>query len=66
MAKEVTAVYSPPVFAESEETDAPADLADNATEAEIYTYASAHPLTRKTMRIFRAKIVEVVRVPSEK
>lgn len=34
-------------------------LSENPTQEELLAYAHAHPLVRKAMRIFRAKIVEV-------
>lgn len=57
--------YAPPVFPEPDETTLPDRLPDNATEEEMRTYISSHPLARKAMRIFRATIVEVTR-PSSK
>ena len=58
--------YAPPVFPESDETTIPDRLPDNATEEEMRTYVSGHPLTKKAMRIFRATIVEVTRASSQK
>lgn len=54
-------VFTPPVLGESEEPGEPASLPENATEEELLAYASGHPLVKKAMRIFRAKIVEVKR-----
>ena len=57
--------YAPPVFPESDETTLPDRLPDNATDEEIRTYVSSHPLAKKAMRIFRATIVEVTRHSSQ-
>jgi hypothetical protein len=53
--------YTPPDFSESDDIPEPASLSENATDEELLAYASNHPLARKAMRIFRAKIVEVTR-----
>ena len=58
--------YAPPVFPESDETTIPDPLPDNATDEEMRTYVSGHPLAKKAMRIFRATIVEVTRPSSQK
>lgn len=45
-----------------DEDDAPRELpvlSENPTQEELTAYAQAHPLVRKAMRVFRAKIVEV-------
>ena len=34
-------------------------LTENPTEEELFAYANAHPLVRKAMRIFRAKVIAV-------
>ena len=34
-------------------------LSENPTEEELFAYANAHPLVRKAMRIFRAKVIAV-------
>jgi len=53
-------VYSPPDLDE-EEVPEPAALPTDATDEELMAYAASHPLARKAMRIFRAKIVSVKR-----
>ncbi len=55
-------VYAPPDFGSEEEEYEPIALPQNATEEELLTYAANHPLAKKAMRIFRAKIVAVKRV----
>jgi len=57
----LSSIYSAPDLDE-EEVPEPAAPPANATEEELMTYAASHPLTRKAMRIFRAKIVGVKRV----
>jgi DNA polymerase-3 subunit gamma/tau len=47
-----------PNFDEEENTELPV-LPENPTEAEMWHYAQNHPLVKKALRIFRAKIVEV-------
>jgi hypothetical protein len=45
-----------------EEEDAKIELpvlSDNPTEEELFAYANAHPMVRKAMRIFRAKVIAV-------
>jgi len=54
-------VFTPPNLGESEAPGEPASLAENASEEELLAYAAGHPLVKKAMRIFRAKIVEVKR-----
>lgn len=54
-------VYLPPDLGSEEEEYEPVSLPENATEEELLTYAANHPLAKKAMRIFRAKIVEVKR-----
>jgi DNA polymerase-3 subunit gamma/tau len=54
-------VYTPPDLDEKEVPEPDAPPAD-ATEEELMTFAANHPLARKAMRIFRAKIVGVKRV----
>ena len=51
-----------PVFGQTEEIPEPAPLPADATEEELMSYAASHPLARKAMRIFRAKIIGVKRV----
>lgn len=50
--------YMPKLDEDESETDLP-KLSENPTEAEMLEYAQAHPLVKKAMRIFRAKIVSV-------
>ena len=54
--------YAVPDFSESDDVPEPESLSENATDEDLHTYASSHPLARKVMRIFRAKIVEVKRI----
>ena len=45
-----------------EEEDAKIELpvlSENPTEEELFAYANAHPIVRKAMRIFRAKVIAV-------
>ena len=53
--------YTPPDFSESDDIPEPEGLSGNETDEQLLAYASNHPLARKAMRIFRAKIVEVKR-----
>lgn len=55
------AVFLPPIVDEAEETSDPGVLPENASEEELQTYAANHPLVRRAMRVFRAKIVAVTR-----
>ena len=57
----LSSIYAAPDLDE-EEVPEPSAPPANATEEELMTYAASHPLTRKAMRIFRAKIVSVKRV----
>ena len=52
-------VYTAPDLSSADEDTDPGILPENATEEEMIAFASNHPLTKKAMRIFRAKIVEV-------
>ena len=56
-------MFAPPDLSavEADEAIEPEALPDNATEEELLAYAASHPLAKKAMRIFRAKIVEVKR-----
>ncbi len=54
-------MFIPPDFSASEDDSEPESLPENATEEELMAYAANHPLAKKAMRIFRAKIVEVKR-----
>ncbi|MEO8041086.1 MAG: DNA polymerase III subunit gamma/tau [Acidobacteriota bacterium] len=54
-------VYLPPDLDSNDEESEPAPLPENATPEELMAYAANHPLAKKAMRIFRAKIVEVKR-----
>ncbi|MEP7149018.1 MAG: DNA polymerase III subunit gamma/tau [Acidobacteriota bacterium] len=54
-------MFVPPDFSAAEDDAEPDSLRENATEEELMTYAANHPLAKKAMRIFRAKIVEVKR-----
>lgn len=54
-----TPVIEIPVFETEDETVELPALSDNPTEEELWRYAESHPLTRKLIRIFRGKLVEV-------
>jgi DNA polymerase III gamma/tau subunit len=54
-------IYAPPVLEESDDIPEPSRLPDNATEEESLAYALNHPVARRVMRVFRAKIVGVTR-----
>ncbi len=54
-------MFVPPDFSATEDDSEPDRLPENATEEELMAYAANHPLAKKAMRIFRAKIVEVKR-----
>ena len=56
-------MFAPPDLSavEADEAIEPEALSDDATEEELLAYAASHPLAKKAMRIFRAKIVEVKR-----
>jgi hypothetical protein len=47
---------------DEEEVPVPSPLPADATDEDLLTFAASHPLARKAMRIFRAKIVSVKRV----
>lgn len=52
-------IFEIPVF-ETEDENAPLpELSENPTEEEIWHYAQSHPVTKKLIRIFRGKLVEV-------
>ncbi|HEX6126642.1 MAG TPA: DNA polymerase III subunit gamma/tau [Pyrinomonadaceae bacterium] len=53
--------FTPPVFDDPEPSDDLPPLQENASDEEMVAYVSRHPLLRRTMRVFRAKIVEVKR-----
>jgi DNA polymerase III gamma/tau subunit len=48
-----------PVFETEDETAPLPELSENPTEEELWHYAQSHPLTKKLIRIFRGKLVEV-------
>jgi DNA polymerase-3 subunit gamma/tau len=50
--------YSAPVF-EEDPTAQITELSANPTKEELFLYAQSHPLARRAMRIFKAKIVDV-------
>jgi DNA polymerase-3 subunit gamma/tau len=56
-------MFAPPDLSaiEADEEIEPEALPADATEEELLAYAASHPLAKKAMRIFRAKIVEVKR-----
>ncbi len=45
----------------NDETQPLPELGENPSEAELIAYAEAHPIVRKAMRIFRARVVEVTK-----
>ena len=51
-------IQIPDFSAEDEPVELPV-LSDDPTEEELFAYANAHPMARKAMRIFRAKITAV-------
>ena len=51
-----------PDFDADETSDEMPVLPENPTEEEMWHYAENHPLIKKALRIFRAKIVEVTKV----
>jgi DNA polymerase-3 subunit gamma/tau len=55
-------VFMPPDLDPVQEEYEPVTLPENATEEELLAYAANHPLAKRAMRIFRAKIVEVTRI----
>ena len=55
-------VYLPPDLSDADENVEPGVLSDDATDEELRAYAATHPLAKKVMRIFRAKIVEITRI----
>jgi DNA polymerase-3 subunit gamma/tau len=57
----MTPVYLPPDLDTADEESEPDALPENATDEELLAYAANHPLAKKAMRIFRAKIVSVKR-----
>ena len=54
-------LFVPPDLDPIDEDYEPVTLPENATEDELFAYAANHPLAKRAMRIFRAKIVEVKR-----
>ena len=54
--------FEMPTFEEDDESDVIPELPENASQEELLAYAHSHPLVRKAMRVFRAKIEEVKRI----
>jgi len=52
-------IFEIPVFETEDETAPLPELPENPTEEELWHYAQSHPVTRKLIRIFRGKLVEV-------
>ncbi len=52
-------VFEIPVVETEDETVELPELSDDPTEEELWSYAQSHPLTKKLIRIFRGKLVEV-------
>ena len=50
-----------PVYQSEEDEELP-ELDENPTEDELMNYAAAHPVVKKALRIFRAKVVEVRKI----
>ncbi|MGD9629798.1 MAG: DNA polymerase III subunit gamma/tau [Pyrinomonadaceae bacterium] len=57
-------IQIPDFSAEDEPVELPV-LGESPTKEELLQYAKAHPLARKAMRIFRAKITDVALKPKE-
>ena len=57
----ISIAYAPPVFDEPEPTDELDILPADASYDDLVAHTANHPLIRRAMRIFRAKIVEVTR-----
>lgn len=51
-----------PVMKSDEGTEELPELTDEPTEDDLLAYAAAHPLVKKALRIFRAKVVEVKKI----
>jgi DNA polymerase III subunit gamma/tau len=51
-----------PNFEVEEDTGEIPELPENPTDEELWHYAENHPLTKKVLRIFRGKLVEVKRL----
>lgn len=58
----MTPVYLPPDLSDPDEALEPGELKSDATEDDLRAFAASHPIARKVIRVFRAKIVEVERV----
>ena len=52
-------IFTPPVFETEADSEEIPELPEDATEEELWNYAANHPLTKKVVRAFRGKIVEV-------
>ena len=52
-------IFTPPVFETEADSEEIPELPENPTEEELWNYAANHPLTKKIIRAFRGKIVEV-------
>lgn len=52
-------IFEIPVFETEDETAPLPELSENPTEEELWHYAQSHPVTKKLIRIFRGKLVEV-------
>ena len=51
-----------PSFETEDETEEIPELPENPTDEELWQYAENHPLTKRVLRIFRGKLVEVKRL----
>lgn len=52
-------IFTPPVFETETDSEEIPELPENPTEEQLWHYAENHPLTKKVMRAFRGKLVEV-------
>lgn len=57
-----TPIIEIPVFETENESVELSELSDDPTEEELWHYAESHPLTKKLIRIFRGKLVEVKKI----
>ena len=54
--------FAIPVFATEEISEEIPELPENPTDEDLWRFAESHPLTKKVLKIFRGKILEVKRV----
>lgn len=53
------------VFHAEDEAAAIIPLPDDASEEELFVYAQNHPTVKRALRVFRGKLIEAKRVPSD-